>query len=343
MKFTKFNFKLSVIVLLLIFTVSCDGYSQNEKGVLENKQVKSVKISKWFNGATFAVSLTWDDRLQSHAKIAKILEEFQYYGSFFPHMGETTAARNVLYDTYHSIAQRGHEVGSHTINHKNLTKLTSDELDYEIVESGKIIEEVTKVKPVSFIHPFNSTIYRVDPIIFDNYLFTRISSPYGIANRFVPGSIKSTTSFKNINQWIQIANNSGRWLVLAGHGIDGYGWEPTTTEILYKTCKTLESYKDSLWVGTLAEVGAYEYLKEELKVNYTVDNSYLNINLAGYDSFKYRDLNKLPISIEVKLKGSNSLDLSKIKGSTIIYRKKNNDYIVSFDLKKMQSIKLKLK
>ena len=45
------------------------------------------------------------------------------------------------------------EIGGHSVNHKVLTELSDDELDYEISESKKLLEEITGKRIISFCYP----------------------------------------------------------------------------------------------------------------------------------------------------------------------------------------------
>jgi peptidoglycan/xylan/chitin deacetylase (PgdA/CDA1 family) len=46
----------------------------------------------------------------------------------------------------------GHQISSHTFNHKNLTKLSQDDLNYEIGETVAVVERITGEKP-QFMRP----------------------------------------------------------------------------------------------------------------------------------------------------------------------------------------------
>jgi len=46
------------------------------------------------------------------------------------------------------------EIGAHTINHKNFSKLTLQEKEYEILESKKILEEKFNITCKTFSYPF---------------------------------------------------------------------------------------------------------------------------------------------------------------------------------------------
>jgi peptidoglycan/xylan/chitin deacetylase (PgdA/CDA1 family) len=51
------------------------------------------------------------------------------------------------------LAQRGFEIGGHTIHHPILETMSDDDARQEIFACGRWIEEVTKQKPLSFAYP----------------------------------------------------------------------------------------------------------------------------------------------------------------------------------------------
>jgi len=66
---------------------------------------------------------------------------------------------------YHSpeqiktMVEEGHEVGSHSHLHKEVSSMTYDEFVKDLKESKRIIEKVTKQKCISFVPPRNKPIY----------------------------------------------------------------------------------------------------------------------------------------------------------------------------------------
>jgi peptidoglycan/xylan/chitin deacetylase (PgdA/CDA1 family) len=64
------------------------------------------------------------------------------------------APRLMLQETQISaIAQRGHDLGAHTVNHPILKELAPEEAEHEIRDSGRWLQEVTGRVPRSFAYP----------------------------------------------------------------------------------------------------------------------------------------------------------------------------------------------
>lgn len=303
--------------------------------------IEKVEMSNWLNGANSALTLTWDDTNPNHKIIADLLDEYGYKSTFFIYPGRYSWTLNCIKDVYVPISLNGHEIGNHSMNHKDLTLLGDEELKYEINEPISIIHDLIGIWPVSFAHPYSKLNPDVDSAIFENHLFSRRSSLYSMSNRILKG-LNSKTTLTQTNNWIQTSVEQGKWLIITGHGIDGGGWEPITSSFLHEMCQEISAYDDSIWVGTLAEIAAYEYLKEELNIKHSLAEENLTITITGYDNFKYDKIPSLPISIQLKLAKGIRLLNDNIVGISIDFRQIHNDYIITFDVKQMQTIVLSL-
>jgi peptidoglycan/xylan/chitin deacetylase (PgdA/CDA1 family) len=329
-----------IIILTLSLFRPDSSYSQNFVTNGNNQVISEIKISNWLAGAKAAVTFSWDDTNPAHAQIARVLEEFNFRGSFFVYPARYKWCLDTIKSVYPQIVANGHEIGNHTMNHKNLTTLPADELIREINEPDQIIYDATGYWPVSLVQPFNATNKFVDSVIFANHLFTRISSPYGMKNRILTGSIKTATTIEEMKTWIDSATSTGKWLNIAGHGIDSVGWEPITSDFLRETCKLIQGSVYPIWVGTLRQVGTYEYLKHEIKPEYSLSDSTVSIDLSGFDSLKYTAFKEIPFSLEIHPEKGVSLTLIENEPFSLQYREKDNTYILTFNLREYQHLML---
>ena len=341
--------KLSVLIFFfcaIISTTNASGITIPTTGQTPQRQqnsnvIDTILIAKWLNNATSAFTFTWDDNNFSHPQIAEILETYDFRGSFFVNPG--FANWNDIKELYGTMASNGHEIGNHTWSHLNLTSLTMESLLFQINEPIDEITDATGVYPVSFVQPFNASNPTVDSVIFINHLFARIRSHYPMDNRMrrSPISHHTITDFGN---WINESVENNKWLIIGAHGIDGAGWEPITSELLHQTCQLLEENQPEIWVGTLKEIAAYEYLKEEISIDYHVENDALTIDFEGFDEEKYANMDSLPVTILIEVEKCNKLvpynnpDINITKppmGSSDF-----KQFTVTFDLKLTQSIHL---
>ena len=95
------------------------------------------------------VMITIDDGFATHWEAAALLEQYGMRGVFFivPNQGLT-------YDQIREMSERGHEIGSHTFKHPDLTLLSDSDLWHEISDSRYTLSEIIG-KPVQyFAYPY---------------------------------------------------------------------------------------------------------------------------------------------------------------------------------------------
>jgi hypothetical protein len=75
------------------------------------------------------------------------------------------------------LEQEGHEIGSHSMNHKRLSKLSEEEMKYEIIQSKRCLQE-NGFNVTSFSFPYNDgdNNKNILKIIADNYYIARTAS-----------------------------------------------------------------------------------------------------------------------------------------------------------------------
>ena len=147
----RINNKLITIALLTLLFI---GYScKKEYPYDENNHVKFIRVSKWLNGAKSAITFTFDDNDTTHYTIGRILEDYNFRGSFFVNPGLETWNFPTYRDRYSYLIIQGHEIGNHTLNHDWLVTRPLEVLSRQIVDPIAIIQNDLGVKPLSFVHP----------------------------------------------------------------------------------------------------------------------------------------------------------------------------------------------
>jgi len=334
----QFSCKLSTFALLTLIFIASSCKKENPFD--NDNLVKHIRISKWLNGAKSAVTFTFDDNDTTHYTIGRILENYSFRGSFFVNPGLETWNFPTYRDRYSYLIMQGHEIGNHTLNHDWLVTRPLEVLSRQIVEPIEIIQTDLGVKPLSFVHPYNSKNNLVDHVVFSTHLFSRVSSTYSLDNR-IYANIVSSTTLNKMKKFIDDSNNSGKWLIIAGHGFKGSGWEPITEEFLIETCEYIFGSGKQIWVGTLQEVAAYEYLKEELKISYELFDNELIISTKGFDNEKYIDMQSLPFTIEIKL-NKGYIPLNDGDYFSISYNQNKNNYYLTFNAKQLKTLNIQI-
>lgn len=99
---------------------------------------------KVINPEQKALALTFDDGPTKYtAQIINILKKYDANATFFI-LGNKV---EIYYDTLKAMLENGNEIGNHSYNHKWLTKLTDQEILYQIEETQKIIKEKLNYTP----------------------------------------------------------------------------------------------------------------------------------------------------------------------------------------------------
>lgn len=153
-----------------------------------------------------------DGNLDNYTNAFPIMQKYGFTGVLYI-VGSYIGAEN--YMTVEQILEMhtaGWEVGSHSMNHLDLTKLDSDSLRFEIVESRKFLEEKLGIPIPTFAYPFgayNDSAF--DYVKFSGYIGAMGASGYtpaqGIWNLFylqrveIKGS-EDTKSFTRFLPWL---------------------------------------------------------------------------------------------------------------------------------------------
>ena len=97
------------------------------------------------------VALTFDDWGKDYriTQILDILSEHDVKASFFLRMDGVKSNPNLA----RAIAEEGHDVANHTYNHPNVTEITAEELQEQVVESHKVLTEAIQRQPAMLFRP----------------------------------------------------------------------------------------------------------------------------------------------------------------------------------------------
>lgn len=105
------------------------------------------------------VALTFDDgpAKNTTADLLDILKQYDVKATFFL-QGVNVDARPELVAR---AQQEGHEIGNHTYDHKNLTKISMDEVNQQINKTADAVERACGVRPTLLRPPYGSTTYKL--------------------------------------------------------------------------------------------------------------------------------------------------------------------------------------
>ncbi|MBI5203080.1 MAG: polysaccharide deacetylase family protein [Elusimicrobia bacterium] len=213
------------------------------------------------------VSLTFDDGTSDHVLASALLAERGMKGTFYINSGQIGTSEYYLsLAQLRAIAAAGHEIGGHTLNHKDMAAVSHEERARQIcLDRAKLAE--WGFLPGSFAFPFGSfnrdaqrTVeacgYRTARIVGDigcpgcpDAETDPPEDPYAVRT---PDSVKRTTTLEDLQRVVQKAEASGGgWVVLVFHKVcDGCADNAVSS---YTLVCFLDWLKERAALGTTVE------------------------------------------------------------------------------------------
>lgn len=135
-----------------------------------------------------------------------------------------------------NIAQRGHEVGNHTITHPHLLELSAVDISKEIIDAKTYLQGLTGMSVTTFAHPYGEFNDNIKDLVRTSghltargigqvNLNTRLTDKYDLNS----SCILRDTSFTDIKAKIDEAIAQKRWYILCIHEVKTGGTEFSIT------------------------------------------------------------------------------------------------------------------
>ena len=110
-----------------------------------------------------AVILTFDDGYKSQYTNAKpILDEYGYKATFYiicnyvgDGEGQAKSNARMNWEDIAALYKEGYDIGSHSMNHKDLSQMSNKMVDFEVGQSKQCLLDHGINNPTSFAYPFN--------------------------------------------------------------------------------------------------------------------------------------------------------------------------------------------
>jgi peptidoglycan/xylan/chitin deacetylase (PgdA/CDA1 family) len=169
---------------------------------ISNAVFASHDITRWKDNHTAAVSLAFDDDRPDQISIGvPLLSARNLKGTFFlvtswiPGGGGT-------WEQWRQVAAQGHEIGSHSVTHPDLTELSEQEVREELEQSRDTIDSnIPSQRCVSFAYPYGRLNDEVEQIVSEYYVVGArgLSTPVGgYLNHYYTEEWWSAMDFYNI-------------------------------------------------------------------------------------------------------------------------------------------------
>ncbi len=154
------------------FSRSTTRMFKNQMKLLAKKGFRTVSLEKVYSGTgdVNCFSITFDDALSSvYSNAFPVLDELGFTAEIFvvsDYVGKESlwdvnlgglSKKHMNWDEVSKLAESGWSVGSHSCTHRDLTRLTHDEIEEEARRSMEEIRKRTGKKPDFFSYPFGRT------------------------------------------------------------------------------------------------------------------------------------------------------------------------------------------
>ncbi|MET0790032.1 MAG: polysaccharide deacetylase family protein [Polyangiaceae bacterium] len=230
----------------------------------------------WPNGASAAVSLTYDDAIPSQLdNAAPALARHGLLATFF--LTGSSPTLRAWPERFRALLKAGHELGSHTMTHPcdrgldfvkpgmSLQDFDLARMDAELVESVKQLRDLGQTGPLSFAYPCGSTWLgeartSYVPLIEQSFIAARGVSPTLVdphhARLFDVPSVMGNASADVLTSWVERAIATRSWLVFTFHGVAGdhMSVKSSAHEALLAY---LEQHRQSVWTERFGAVAQY--------------------------------------------------------------------------------------
>jgi len=308
------------------------------------QNIGSTSVKTWAGDKKSAFSFSFDDGFKSQIdNAAPVLDKYGFKATFYViagslvDQGQALIWRYGTWEGFKRLADEGHEIGSHTMTHNNLTKLdkgdiyTQGTIDYELYKSKQLIEQKIGHKVITLGYPFNTYNSLVQQEAARFYESSRaggdVSNPPEIYNldwqklgaleeQFnTPRSnfYNDFDELNNVKYWTQNLINDNKWGIIFAHEVIPYSeipaasqnthdyWYPMATEWLDSLCNYLntEVQDNDVWVSTVANVTRYIKERENFSSSIIVStNTKLELQVTdGLDDSIFN----FPLTVDIEV------------------------------------------
>jgi peptidoglycan/xylan/chitin deacetylase (PgdA/CDA1 family) len=303
-------------LLFSLFILSRFSFAQN---------YGTLRFTNYADDRQSAFSLTFDDGLLSHSEnVRPILNQYGFKGTFYvlpPYLADEnqdTIWRYGTWPAFQSMAAEGHEIGSHTMRHYDLTSLQWGDVNddstllYELYQSKIFIEQkIPTEKCISLNYPYtyhNSLVDSAADLFYENgRTLGQIPNDssltnedwFGLKAKVVLFDMPRNSVSDDIDElitfleWTQNSVNNRKWGMIIIHDVVPFAqlqellnqgiYEPISNEWLTSLCDYLwaRSSSKEVWVETVGNIT--RYIKERDVADYQIvssSNQLIQINVS---------------------------------------------------------------
>ncbi len=333
---TKNILKMIRQILFSLFIISQFSFAQN---------YGTIRFTNYADDRQSAFSLTFDDGLLSQSEnVRPILNQYGFKGTFYvlpPYLADEnqdTIWRYGTWSGFQSMALEGHEIGSHTMNHYDLTSLQWGSIDddstllYELYQSKLFIEQkLPNEKCISLNYPYtyhNSLVDSAASLFYENARTLGQDANdsslteeqwYGLNAKVVLFDEPRNSVSDDLDElftfleWTQNSIDNRKWGMIIIHDVVpieqlpelvGQGiYEPISNEWLTSVCDFLwNRYSNKeVWVETVGNIT--RYMKERDAAEYQIISSSNQLIEITLTDNLIDEIYNYPLSAYIKMPG----------------------------------------
>jgi peptidoglycan/xylan/chitin deacetylase (PgdA/CDA1 family) len=328
---------VAVLLLLNLLLASNTSYGY----LLTNESLSKSTISDiqsavctWKDNKAAALSLTYDDGLASHVDLAvPLMHEMGLLGTFNIVIANVGIPYGADWDEWQIVADMGHEIASHSINHPDLTTVSSEQLWREVVLSKTFIEQnLTGIRCQSFCYPGGAYNQNVINLIDNHYVGARAapegqqapenpspSNSYAI----IPVLFGMNQQITDMNQLIKDTVEIGGWLVEMIHAIGNEGYEPVSLTTFTSHLEYIHERQEDVWVAPFNHV--IKYIQERDSVTPVLTHiSDLSFSLR-LESFLNATVYDEPLTVKISVP-ADWFDVDVVVGGKVFHIHTDAEY-----------------
>lgn len=252
------NLSLVSIIFFTAYSLSAQTFQHDEL---------SIRIAKYKGDKKCAISYTFDDGLNEHYTVAAPqLEKHNFRGTFWINGAKVNDNEIQKKDTTRAswselkkMSDAGHEISNHGWSHKRLTRLSFEDVKFEILKNDSVIFDKVGVRPVTFCYPYNAK----------NEEILELASINRVSTRTQQVAIGKKSTEQSLETWVNSLLTNSEWGIAMTHGIY-YGYDSfSDPTVLWNHFSKVKSMEDSIWVGTYREVASY--IRQRVHLNMQID------------------------------------------------------------------------
>lgn len=230
-----------------------------------------VSVAHFQGGRQAAVSYTFDDGLLDQYTLAYpelrkrgLRATFAVIGSKVGGIVHSSQDRAMgisgtpcmTWAMLREMAEGGQEITSHGWEHKKVTKLTPEQLRYEVQHNDTVIFTETGHFPRSYVYPGNGR----------DSATIRFCEHDRVGSRLFQISIGAKRDSAWLSQWVEGLIERGEWGIGMTHGIaTGYDHFPDP-QVLWSHFDYIATRLEHVWVAPFCEVAAYVRERDDVKL-----------------------------------------------------------------------------